>query len=305
MAPGHRTSTSLARALSAWGAALVVVVGIGAGVSACTPTTEDRPPAPLSLQLATRQSCGVLSGLDYETSCMAAVYVRVLDATRTQIYEECRPLDEAAGERAGELRELLLRGEPLISFTKLSTNQTVTFEVRGLHDVGLDDGADLCAGADDSDHWLFWGVSAAVDLTRLEDKDGLVVPVVLDCRDCTYACGDQQCFGCPAIGASASCPAGFPPSFCAPTTTCDKACETASDCFGGARACVEGKCDTDTVNGGLCSPCGGSVGCADGLTCVARGSTQRGFCAPPCPDETCAAGTKCNRLGNNLVLKTN
>lgn len=293
--PARPLSVALAALLGA------VLAATCAGASSCTPTPEPRPPVQLSLQLATRQSCGILSGLDYETSCLAAVYVRVLDETRTQIHEECRLLDE----RPTELREIL-RGEPLLRFAKLSTTQVVTFEVRGLHDIELDAGetaADLCARPARTSHWLFWGESDPVDLRALDDKDGVVIPIVMDCRDCTFPCGEQECFGCRGVGLP-QCTADFPSSFCVPTASCDKTCDEDQDCFEGTRRCVDGRCDTVQVTGGLCSPCGGGgAGCADGLTCVATAANQPGFCAPPCPDEVCASGTKCNRLGNELLLR--
>jgi hypothetical protein len=269
--------------------------------SACTPPPLDpRPPVPLSLQLVTRQSCGVLSGLDYETSCLAAVYVRVLDVARVPVHEECHVFSE----RPGELRELV-RGGAVLSFARLSTNEVVTFEVRGLHDVDLPDGQTpegLCARAPLIDErWLFWGESGPVDLAAYDDSKGALVRIVLDCRDCTYSCGDLECFGCPGFGAQ--CPAETPSSFCVPTTSCDKSCEDADDCFEGARQCIGGRCDVAQLTGGLCSPCGGGIACSDGLTCVARAANQPGFCAPLCPDEVCASGTRCNRLGNNLVLR--
>lgn len=282
-------------------AASMVAASMVAAAAGCTPEPSERPPVQLSLQLATRQSCGILSGLDYETSCLAAVYVRVFDETRTQIHEECRVLDQ----RPAELREML-RGEPLLRFAKLSTHQVVTFEVRGLHDVELDEGetaATLCQRPARTSHWLFWGESEPVDLRALDDKTGAVIPVVIDCRDCTFACGDQECFGCPGVGLP-QCSADFPSSFCVPTASCDKSCDDDDDCFEGTRQCVEGRCDTSQVTGGLCSPCGdGGASCGEGLTCVATTANEPGFCAPPCPDEVCASGTKCNRLGNDLVLK--
>lgn len=287
------------RAVARLSVLVLVFSGLVPGLGgSCSPSTPSRTPVPLSLQLVTRQSCGVLSGLDYDTSCLAALYVRVLDARRQQIHEECHVLDA----RPGELQEIV-RGSPLVTFAGLSANQTVTFEVRGLHDV-LETGSSTenpCARTVSDDHWLFWGESAPVDLSSYQGKEGDVIAVVIDCRDCTFDCGDQECFGCGGLGV-ADCPASFPPSFCVPTGACDRTCEADANCFDGARQCVTGRCDVADVDGALCAPCGGDVGCGEGLACVARSTNGPGFCAPTCPDTPCPSGTRCNRLGNGLVL---
>src|SRR4030067_898324 len=63
------------------------------------PAGEPRPPAELSLQIGTRQSCGVPSGLDYDTSCLAAVDVLVLDESTEVVEERCVTLDNRVGGR--------------------------------------------------------------------------------------------------------------------------------------------------------------------------------------------------------------
>jgi hypothetical protein len=255
-------------------------------------TPEERPPVELSLQIATRQSCGILSGLDYDTSCLRAVHVRVLDELRRQLDQYCVPLDPPPTE----LRELL-RGEAILRFSRLSTNRTVSFEVRGLHGAGGVDVEDLCAGAASARYWLFWGESPLVDLTTYDgDAGNRLITIFVDCRDCE--CDGEDCFGCAGIRAD-TCPAEMPTAFCVPTSSCDKACQRDDDCFNGARRCIDGRCDVATINGGLCSPCNAVAGCGDRLSCVGRVGGPS-FCAPACPDAFCTTGTKCNRLGNNL-----
>ena len=299
-------------------AAVVVAAVTLAAAAACPAPSSDRGPVDVSLQLATRQSCGVLSGLDYDTSCMAAVDVRVLDAvTHELITEQCRRLDDTRPT----LRAALEGSTPLVEVSKLSANRAVIFQVRGLHDVadGVDGGpagtvdpASLCANAADDKQWLFWGDSDPVDLRPLDANDSdasHIVRIVLDCRDCTFGtqtqCGGTSCFGCAGVGAG-TCPASIPTSFCVPTVACDKACNKDGDCFEGL-ACVNHVCIASVPSGELCSPCGaehGGLGCGDGFDCVRRGTSGDAFCADVCPgaDHVCAAGTKCTRLGNDLQL---
>lgn len=286
---------------------LLVVVALLMGcMMACTVEAPPRPPVSLSLQLQTKQSCGVFSGLDYDTSCLSAVYVAVKDDAGVVLSERCTTLEA----RRAELGELL-RGDPVVDLSGVSTNKdAVVFEVRGLHDKG-DDGADRCAEAENENHWLFWGESNVVDLKGLDEAGGnVVVPVVVDCRDCAFDCSPAtDCFGCRAL--DATCPVDLPESFCVPGVAfeCDKRCDDDSDCFEGARVCLaSGRCDTREATGGLCSPCalieGAVDGCGDGFTCVGPPGSTQGFCAESCPQHFCVQGTRCNRIGNNLITIT-
>lgn len=273
--------------------------------AACPPTLAPRPPALLSLQIGTRQSCGVPSGLDFDTSCLAAVDVLVLDENTEVVEERCVPL----GSRLGELRELV-RGEAILQTSGLSAKGKVYFEVRGLHDAGVgDDGqpidvAELCEHPARADHWLFWGRSGLIDLAHYDADGGNdVIPIVVDCRDCTYTegCAASRCYGCGGFGAG--CPAALPTSFCTPVGACDKSCTDDLDCFDGALACVDEHCDVSGAAGGLCGFCNADgVGCADGFTCVGTPGADTGRCAPLCPDELCPAGTKCTRIGPDLAI---
>jgi len=274
-------------------------------VLAACPGAVPRPAVSLSIQIGTRQSCGVFSGFDYDTSCLSAVYVVVRDAdTRTVLSEKCTNLTT----RTPELGEIL-RGEPVVDFGGISTQGAAVFEVRGLHDKG-EPGVDRCENVADDSHWLFWGESDVVDLGAL-DKDGgnALVRVVVDCRDCAFTCEPGDCFGCFALGST--CPLALPESFCVPGVAfqCDKTCNVDDDCFEGARTCLPNKrCDTVEPTGGLCSPCaliGGVVdGCGEGFTCVGPPGSTQGFCAEGCPDHFCVQGTRCNRIGNNLITIT-
>lgn len=287
------------------GIALLFVVVVG-----CTVEAPPRPPVALSLQLQTRQSCGIFSGLDYDTSCLSAVYVAVKDSAGVVVSERCTTLSA----RRAELGELL-RGDPVVDLGGLSTDKdAVVFEVRGLHDKGAeaeDPPVDRCAEAENENHWLFWGESAVVDLREFDDKGGnVLVPVVVDCRDCAFTCDAGDCFGCAGLN-TGTCPIELPESFCVPGVAfeCDKRCDDDGDCFDGARQCLAtGRCDTREATGGLCSPCAlveGSVdGCGEGFTCVGPPGSTQGFCAEACPQHFCVSGTRCNRIGNNLITIT-
>lgn len=273
---------------------------------ACTePPVEKRPPVSLALQFVARQSCGRISALDYDTSCAHALYMRALSAARKPLYERCIVLDDPPAD-LGEL----LQGEPVLTFGGLSTNTEAYFEVRAFHGVGLDAAgrAALCETPAQKDHWLFWGESELIDLRAYDggDAGSALIPVVVDCRDCSVSCAGGECFGCLAVSADddAICPAVFPPSVCAPASAalCGIPCDEDADCFEGAQRCIDRVCDTEDTSGTLCSRCAAAgPPCLAGLTCVARPGQDEGVCAPACPDTTCVSGTKCNRIGNNLV----
>jgi hypothetical protein len=282
--------------------AVLLLAGLVTTTPGCPVGPVPRPPASLSVQIGTRQSCGLFSGLDYDTSCLSAVDVVVRDhPSRQVIAQRCAPL---AARRAA-LGDIL-RGVPVDTLGGVSANRTVTLEVRGLHDVDAN-GADRCADAAVVDHWLFWGESDPVDLAALDDDGGaLLIPVFVDCRDCAFDCAAGDCFGCAALG-TGTCPVDLPESFCVPGATfvCDKRCDDDDDCFEGTRTCLpEGRCDTEQKTGQTCSPCGivddEVEGCAAGYTCVGPPGASRGFCAQSCPDHFCVDGTRCNRVGNNL-----
>jgi hypothetical protein len=248
----------------------------------CPAPLPPREPVGLSLQIATRQSCGVLSGLDYDTSCLGAVYARIVDDTNATIVEQCATLTDAPSELGA-----LLRGDALLSLGGVSTNRAqVRFEVRGLHAATLDADA-LCDDAGNDDHWLFWGASDVIDLSAF-DKDPApspVVPVFVDCRDCTFACEGQTCFGCGGFGAL--CPSALPPSVCVPTSTCDRSCDSDEECFPGAPSCIGNSCtSTGAPNGDTCAPCSSSADCVGAVgRCVVRNNAAVGVCAPLCPAE--------------------
>lgn len=269
-----------------------------------TPPTPN-PAIPLSLQFVLRQSCGRITAADYDTQCLAAVYVAVYDEAHVPIYDECEVIDDPPDTMGA-----LLEGRPILSFSKLSANKTVSFEVRGLHALDLDpaDRASVC-NDQNRDHWLFWGTSELVDLAALDTPDAgrALVPLVVDCRDCSESCAAGECFGCLAMDTdgSGTCHATpFPASVCSPTAVCGRSCDDDDDCFDGALECVDDRCDVDSApTGALCAPCTAGAGdCADEHLCVGTSSSDaNGFCAPVCPDNLCATGTKCTRLGNGIV----
>ncbi len=279
------------------GAVVVVLAG-------CPVELPPRDPAALSVQIGTRQSCGLFSGLDYDTSCMSAVSLVVRAYPSRKILKEtCVPLDE----RFSELGQIL-RGDPLFDMTGLSAKDVVTFELRGLHDAGAA-GVDRCADVANFRHWLLWGESEPFDLGALDKAGGEhLVRIVVDCRDCGFACTAGDCFGCQAIEDD-QCVAELPESFCVPGVSfqCGKRCDDDSDCFEGARSCLaDSTCDTEEETGELCSPCvlvdGVAQGCNEGFACVGPPGATQGFCAMSCPETFCPSGTRCNRIGNNLAV---
>jgi hypothetical protein len=283
--------------------AAIIIATVGA---ACV-EEEPRPPASVALQIGTRQSCGLFSGLDYDTACLGAVYIATRAVPSGQILlERCLTLD-ARTPTLGQI----LRGAPLIETAGLSARGVVTFEVRGLHDAD-DPGADRCRDANNVSHWLFWGESEPFDLGALDAAGGdRAVRIFVDCRDCAFDCAPGDCFGCAGLG-EGTCPAVMPTSFCVPGVSfrCDKRCDVDEDCFEGARRCDDGVCDTREETGELCSPCAlvdGAIdgvvdGCNEGFTCVGPPGSTVGFCAMSCPDTFCPDGTRCNRVGNNLAI---
>jgi hypothetical protein len=279
------------------GAVVVVLAG-------CPVELPPRDPVALSVQIGTRQSCGLFSGLDYDTSCMSAVSLVVRASPSRKILKEtCVSLDN----RFNELGQIL-RGDPLFDLTGLSAKNVVTFELRGLHDVGAAD-VDRCADVANFRHWLLWGESEPVDLGALDKTGGEhLVRIVVDCRDCGFTCTAGDCFGCQGIGEN-QCLAELPESFCVPGVSfqCGKRCDDDSDCFQGARTCLpSGTCDTEEETGELCSPCvlvdGAAEGCNEGFACVGPPGATQGFCAMSCPETFCPSGTRCNRIGNNLAV---
>jgi hypothetical protein len=279
--------------------------------SACQrPPPEPRPPAELALKFVLRQSCGNPDPLEYDTSCLHSVDFRVFDEERnTPVYSECRILDEVP-----TTMRALLNGDPIIDFSRLSTNSKVSFEVRGLHGVGLEasERQQLCANAVDNKQWLFWGESDVIDLSKYDQVDGGVSPlidIVVDCRDCFTddqdECASGQCFGCLAIDEEITgvCPAEFPLSVCAPAVRCGKPCDNDDDCFEGALDCVDERCVpyAEQETAGLCTPCVPGNGTCGDLACVGEPGDATGFCAPLCPTVSCVDGTKCTRFGNGIV----
>ncbi|HEY1097987.1 MAG TPA: hypothetical protein VGF99_03625, partial [Myxococcota bacterium] len=263
-------SSSLLRLL--WPAVVGVVAVVTGTIGACTVEPTPRPPASIALQVGTRQSCGVFSGLDYDTSCMSAVSVVARSVPdRRIVLETCIDLEQ----RRAELGQIL-RGEPIIDVAGLSTEGVVTFELRGLHDLG-DPGADRCTDVANFRHWLLWGESDPVDLGALDvDGGSRLIRMVVDCRDCAFSvdCPAGDCFGCRGID-GAQCLAELPESFCVPGVNfqCGKRCDDDGDCFEGARRCRDdGTCDTAEQTGDTCSPCalvdGVVDGCNEGFTCV-------------------------------------
>jgi hypothetical protein len=279
---------------------IVVALCACVGLS-CTGAAPARDPVALSIQLATRNSCGALSAQEYDISCMEAAVVVVKDAASNQVLQTtCTTL----AQRKNKLSDITISTTPILSFSGISTNNTVRFELYGLHDKST---ATPCDDPADVSNWLIWGRSGDVDLAASNDSGtAIVVTVVLDCRDCRYDCNGGACFGCGGVG-SPSCPAEFPDSFCVPSLDfqCARSCTEDADCFGGARTCVDGNCDRFN-DGKLCAPCGrvGVVvsGCDDGNVCVGRPGETQGFCASPCPTDFCPGGMRCNRVGNNLSV---
>src|SRR5262245_26930019 len=112
----------------------VLFVACALACAACQrPPPDPRPPAELALKFVLRQSCGNPEPLVYDTSCLHSVYFAVYGEGHTFKYDECRILDEVP-----TTMRALLNGEPIIDFSRLSTDSKVSFEVVGLHGLGLE-----------------------------------------------------------------------------------------------------------------------------------------------------------------------
>lgn len=265
---------------------------------------EARDPVQLSLHLRTKGSCG-LSPVLFEGSCLAALEVRVQDLAGRTLSRHC----EVLAPRSDTLADLLSRTEPALAFGTLTSQGKVIFRVTGIHDAGelaSSSPAALCALADRSRHWLFWGESKPVDLGEFASLDAIdsrvVVPI--DCRDCTG--------GCETL-ATPQCPAAMPVSYCVPYAlglSCTRRCDNDEECFEGRVTCAEegSRCDaslgdpTTGNTGGFCYPCRSSADCDLDFACVAPIGQSEGLCAPRCPDNRCLDGALCMRLGADLQL---
>jgi hypothetical protein len=276
-------------------------------LAACVPAAEPRPPVNLSVRIATRSSCGSLTTTDYDVGCMTAFSIVVRDAAATGAGGVLSSHCEVVPNRQ-TLGEILFSSDQLASMTGVSSDRPVIIEVRGSHSLGA--GAiDPCTAANDPANWLLWGQSEVVNLATQNDLGAPInVIIFIDCRDCEFSqgCLDADCFGCKGLGLG-TCPVALPASYCAPIDlSCDRSCADNSDCFGGARTCIDQRCDTELLTGGLCSPCGRSggvvVGCDAPFQCVARPGQSQGICAPRCPDAFCPQGTRCSRQGNGLEV---
>lgn len=301
--------------MRAWSLFALGVVVAGAGALAGCPdppapgTTPD--PARLSIRLRLRQSCG-FDIAEYDTSCLAAVQIELKKTLTGDLAGRgCAVLDT----RPANLQRFLFDDEPHVSFGTLASEGEVIFEMRALHDKNLppDAGPELLCEDEGElfENWLIFGQSAPFDLGQLQDADAgvVVVDVPIDCRDCTA--------GCSQLG-QATCPTN-PISFCVPGSAnlnCEKPCEEHEDCFEGALTCDvdAGTCIQASADVGrdyFCKVCTSDEDCLPlpdddegffnfGTFCVGIPGEPTGICAPRCPQNPCAVGTKCNRLGNRL-----
>lgn len=286
--------------MRALGLLLLVLV-----LAACPPGgAEPREPVPLSLSVRVKGSCDI-SPVLYRTGCLAALEVRVDDLSGRTVARHCEPLEP----RFETLADLLTAPEPAVKLAGLTSLGTVVFRVAGIHDQGdlADAGPNaLCARADETASWLFWGESEPVALDKLEAEDAgpLAVQVSIDCRDCAG--------GCATLGSS-SCPADLPPSYCVPFTpglSCARRCDADEECFEGSHVCdpESGRCNPrlghpKTGNtGGFCFPCTSSADCDVDFACVAAPGQSEGICALRCPENRCLDGATCKRLGAELFL---
>lgn len=259
-------------------------------------------PIQLSLGLRPKPSCD-LTPVQYTTDCLAAVEVVIEPLSGASAQRTCVPL--AGDKRFANLADLLTADDPVVRFATLSGRGPVVFKVRGIHDAALLEEQDPCDVATSSQHWLFWGESAAIDVDAHGADGGVVdVTISIDCRDCQG--------GCETLG-SAQCPRRMPPSYCVPFSagfSCARRCDDDEECFEGAISCdeVSGRCDAaagepgTSATGGFCSACGETADCDVGFTCVAAPNASVGICTQDCPLNRCLSGASCHRLGANLVV---
>lgn len=303
MTPGTRVRRALVAAppgRRAWRRACARGVWLTTVLSlaSCAPPVPERTPLAVSLSLRPKSSCD-LTPVQYTTECLAAVEMVIKPASGDP-QRTCVRLD--GDKRFANLADLLTAEEPVLRTASLTGRGPLVFQVRGIHDRALPDGADPCTAS--SQHWLFWGESLPIDVERAADSGVVDVTLGVDCRDCAG--------GCSSVG-TAQCPLRMPPSYCVPFASgfsCARRCDDDSECFEGAIACnaESGRCDPESGapesgdTGGFCSPCRDSGDCDVGFSCVGAPNASEGLCARDCPLNRCVSGASCRRLGPNLVI---
>lgn len=280
------------------------VLAIALQGSACAPPPLSQEPAQVALRLRVKGSCG-LSPVLFDTQCLAAVDLQVIDERGRTRARTC----VSVADRYEDLGALLSAATPALQLGSIDSDEPVRFRILGLHDRGaLSGGAPdtFCAAAEADAHWLFWGESAAVDLSFVAEADGerYAIAIPIDCRDCQN--------GCATLG-TPQCPATFPLSYCVPYAlglSCERRCDSDDECFEGAHVCDAdaGRCDPaeghpETGNtGGFCYPCQSAADCDVGYDCVAETGQTEGICVRRCPADRCLEGATCRRLGADLRL---
>ncbi|MEW5853186.1 MAG: hypothetical protein AB2A00_30680 [Myxococcota bacterium] len=250
-------------------------------LTACTQPQPD--PKTITTRVRLSPSCGY-SCIGYDLDCVVALQARVLtaDGVEPENGRRCQPIT------LGNLCDLTERN--LILVDNVDIEKPLMLELRGLHNRARSSNlsaASLCEVASSSD-WLFWGESP---LTYLGDGGVSELVVQLECRE-----------GCPCSELGSSrCPVRFPPSACL-ATQCTQECATDNDCFAGALQCSpdDGKCVVEP--GGFCDECSETDPCNTGNLCVAGVLSDKGVCAPPCPDTPCIAPATCVPLLTKRVL---
>lgn len=305
-------SRRLARLI--WSAAFVAVV-VTAGACEPLPKAEVVRPDPWAISLQPKGSCLARGDVPYNLSCLTVLSFEFVPLDGGDSVRRCYRFGEQ--ERPTSLFSVLQRGQFFSS--GLSTPGDYIVRVRGLHDKNavnlepipnVDAGVeDNCAGLElqitDSRRWLLWGESNVITFVA-ENSDGgprtVEVPVRVECRNCAG--------GCDAIG-TATCPARFPPSYCAPSdnaNTCRRLCSVDQSCFDGEVLCniedgdVEGRCDPDgDGQTAFCRPCVTAADCPpEGHNCV--GTANNRFCSRPCPTGLCPSGAVCKQVNLDILV---
>ena len=259
--------------------AAFLLVGLGLGLASCEP-----PPREVRRELLTRSSCG-WSTQEYDTSCVAALDVRLVDSEGTLLRSHCT----AVGGQYASLASLVGTRELVRVLEDVTPRGDVAVELRAYHSRDKTP----CVSHTD-DELMLWGRSELFDLN---DAKTTVVNVILECR--------PEC-DCAALDADATrCPAALVRGACAPPleVPCGKSCRNDDECYAGRLPCLDGRCAPQP--GDLCASCEGATACQSGL-CVENTARGERFCADVCPEpeqaRACSETMSCKRLGDALVL---
>jgi len=219
----------------------------------------------IKLDLQTRPSCQAAS-TNYNLTCVAALEVRVLSATKEIIASRCHEISTPYLD----FQDLITSGLTILE--DVNPQIDVTIELRAYH--AQVDVACSTAGLSDN-NLMFWGESEVANIT---DKTDTEIRIFTECRpDCP----------CDQLGTT-DCSLVLDRGGCAPVVenrTCLKSCSDNDDCYGGQLLCNALVCQAG--DGNYCDTCAGASDCTsltDGfcMSTPQQVGTEE-ICTTPCP----------------------